>query len=261
MQPSNEEWFTPLRRERLRNEIGAILFTLIAGGIERYALEAWVKKEVAQEVRWDPEKERRLVKRLLKKLSIEQEEFEQEANHPAMVMKLLIPEAVQAWSTRHWSGELESLFLAQKEQLDQVALNLIVVTDSALARELYHRLHAQEDSWEQLARQYSEDQSAMKGGLYPLQYVGDLPYGLNTHIKGLRVGEIAQPGRLGDRTALVCVREFRAARFSQMNRRRLLKNQFKTWLAEAVSYALSILNSDYTEPCAVLTDGGKVTCS
>ena len=84
-------------------------------------------------------------------------------------------QALLAWAEYQWGHELESIYLARKSELDRMSLRMLRVSDAGLSMELYHRIRAEEASFEQLSWRYGEGPERLQGGLIKNQRLDDLP--------------------------------------------------------------------------------------
>jgi glycosyltransferase involved in cell wall biosynthesis/parvulin-like peptidyl-prolyl isomerase len=139
---------------------------------------------------------------------------------------------IEKFKQATWGNKLESYFLQQKQQFDRVIYSMIRIRDAAAAQELYFRLQEGEQSFSELARQYSQGSEAKTGGL-----IG--PVALNIpHPKLARILTVSQPGQLwppthlGDWWVIVRVEEFLSAQLDETMRQRLLDELFSSWLNE-----------------------------
>lgn len=131
-----------------------------------------------------------------------------------------------------WGHKLESYYLKRKAQLDQAVYSLIRLKEPGIAQELYFRIQEQEQSFGELAHQYSQGREAQTGGL-----VGPVELGtLHPHMA--RLLSISQPGQLWEPRALeewqviVRLEQLLPAQFNEFMRQRLLNELFEGWLHE-----------------------------
>ncbi|QSJ20491.1 peptidylprolyl isomerase [Nostoc sp. UHCC 0702] len=97
---------------------------------------------------------------------------------------------IEKFKQATWGQKLESYFLQYKSQLDKVIYSLIRTSDAEVAQELYFRIKAEEQSFAEVAKEYSQGQEAETGGL-----LGPVPLGqLHSAIAQKLV--ISQPGQL-----------------------------------------------------------------
>ncbi|MFM6010540.1 MAG: peptidylprolyl isomerase, partial [Dolichospermum sp.] len=64
-----------------------------------------------------------------------------------------------------WGGDINSYFFQRKPQLDKVIYSLITTSDVGIAQEIYFRIQEGEQSFADLAREYSQGPEAQTGGL------------------------------------------------------------------------------------------------
>jgi glycosyltransferase involved in cell wall biosynthesis/parvulin-like peptidyl-prolyl isomerase len=146
---------------------------------------------------------------------------------------------IEKFKQATWRNKLESYFLQQKQQFDRVIYSLIRTQDAAVAQELYFRLQEGEQSFSEIARQYSQGAEAKTGGLMG-------PVALNIpHPKLARILTLSQPGqllpptRIGEWWLIVRVEEFLPAQLDETMRQRLLDEFFSSWLNEQLQQQTS----------------------
>ncbi len=162
------------------------------------------------------------------------------ARHPSIP-----PEQLEALATRGlriekfkqatWGHKLESYFLSCKSQLDKVIYSLIRTKDMGVAQELYFRIQAGEQSFAELAREYSQGPESQTGGLIgPVELSTPHP----TLAKMLRVsqpGQLWPPMHLGEWVAIARLEKFIPAQLDEPMRQRLLNELFADWLQEQLN--------------------------
>lgn len=146
---------------------------------------------------------------------------------------------IEKFKQATWGHKLESHFRQLKPKLDQVIYSLIRTRDADVAQELYFRLIEGEQSFAELARQYSEGAEAQTGGL-----IG--PVALSTpHPQLARILAISQPGQLsppihlGDWWVIVRLEKFIPVRLDESMQQRLLNELFSSWLKEQLQQQAS----------------------
>jgi parvulin-like peptidyl-prolyl isomerase len=125
---------------------------------------------------------------------------------------------------------LESLFLQQKQDLDQVTCKLLRVAHPGLATEIYHRLLNQEASFEQLSMQFGVGPERFHGGLLKRQYVKDLPKGLGQLLVHLDSGELMKPLKFSNKFVVLQLIERIAAVFDESTKQLLLSKELQNWI-------------------------------
>ncbi|MTJ14570.1 glycosyltransferase [Anabaena sp. UHCC 0187] len=137
---------------------------------------------------------------------------------------------IEKFKQATWETKLESHFRQLKPKFDQVVYSLIRLRSPEVAQELYFRLVEGEQSFAELAKQYSQGAEAQTGGLMG-------PVALSTpHPQLARILSVSQPGqllpptKLGDWWVIVRLEKFISARLDEPMRQRLLNELFSTWL-------------------------------
>jgi parvulin-like peptidyl-prolyl isomerase len=144
---------------------------------------------------------------------------------------------IEKFKQATWEHKLESYFLKRKGQLDKVIYALIRTKDMGLAQELYFRIQEGEQSFSELARDYSLGMEAQTGGL-----IG--PVELSTaHPTLARMLAVSQPNQLwpplplGEWFVIVRLEKFIPAQLDESMRQRLMNELFTTWLQEQLLQA------------------------
>jgi parvulin-like peptidyl-prolyl isomerase len=138
-----------------------------------------------------------------------------------------------------WGHKLESYFLTQKAQLDRVTYSLIRIRDMALAQELYFRIKAKEQSFAEIARQYSQGPEAQTGGLIgPAPLTQPHPQ-LVAKLRASQPGQLLPPSRLGEWIVIVRLEQIVHAQLDDSTRKKLLNHLFQEWLQASLEQTLS----------------------
>jgi glycosyltransferase involved in cell wall biosynthesis/parvulin-like peptidyl-prolyl isomerase len=139
---------------------------------------------------------------------------------------------IEKFKQATWASKLETYFLKRKSQLDEFVYSLIRLQDADMAKEIYFRLQESEQSFPQLAEQYSQGPEARTGGL-----IG--PVGLsNAHPKLAQLilnsepGQLMPPTQIKDVWVIVRLEKFLPAQLDEPMRQRLLNELFASWLNE-----------------------------
>ncbi len=146
---------------------------------------------------------------------------------------------IEKFKQATWGNKLESHFGKLKPKLDQVAYSLIRTRDAAVVQELYFRVLEGEQSFAELAKQYSQGSEAETGGL-----IG--PVAMSTpHPHLARILSVSQPGqllpptRIGDWWIIMRLEKLIPARLDEPMRQRLLNEMFSSWLKEQLQQQTS----------------------
>ncbi|MGA9378411.1 MAG: peptidylprolyl isomerase [Phormidium sp.] len=139
---------------------------------------------------------------------------------------------IEKFKVATWGQNLETYFRQRKSELDQYVYSLIRVRDGATAKELYLRLKEGEQTFAELAKQYSEGVEAKTGGL-----IGPVPLSLSHPklgqiLKASQVGELVPPSAIENIWIIVRVEKFIPAQFDEQMQQNLLDELFENWLKE-----------------------------
>lgn len=154
----------------------------------------------------------------------------------------ITPERLEALATRElkiekfkqatWGSKLESYFLSYKSKLDKVVYSLLRTNDVGVAQELYFRIHAGEQTFAELAREYSQGPEAQTGGIIgPVELSMPHP-DLAKMLSISQPGQLWPPTRLGEWLVIVRLEKFIPAQLDESMRAGLLNNLFEAWLTE-----------------------------
>jgi parvulin-like peptidyl-prolyl isomerase len=155
---------------------------------------------------------------------------------------------IEKFKRATWGNKLESYFLSRKGQLDKVIYSLIRTKELEVAQELYFRIQEGEQTFAELARQYSLGPEAQTDGL-----IG--PVELSTpHPSLARLLGVSQPGQLwaptqiGEWVVIVRLEKFIPAQMDDGMQQRLLQELFQKWLQEQISQLSAQIQPPQPQP-------------
>jgi parvulin-like peptidyl-prolyl isomerase len=140
-----------------------------------------------------------------------------------------------------WGAKVNSIFLERKPQLDRVIYSLICTKDFCVAQELYFRIKEGEQSFDELAREYSQGPEAQTGGLIGPVEFGSINANLAKILLVSDAGQVQTPTVIGDWIVLVRLEKLLPAKLDESVQQRLIDESFSKWLEEAVSQQISTL--------------------
>lgn len=140
---------------------------------------------------------------------------------------------IEKFKQTTWGHKLESHFLERKQELDRVIYSLLRTKDQDIAQELFFRISDGEQSFAEVAQQYSEGSEAETGGLVGPVELGTLHTKLAELLYTSRVGHV-QPFGLGEWCMIVRLEKHIPAQLDDQMRQRLLQEKFDAWLQEQV---------------------------
>lgn len=142
---------------------------------------------------------------------------------------------IEKFKQQKWQHKLESYFMQRKDELDQVIYSLLRTQQKDLAQELFFRIQENEQSFTEIAYLYAEGTEAETGGLLGPIELGQLHPQLANLLRTTQVG-IVEPLSLGGWCLLVRLEKFIPAQLDDAMRRRLLQEQFESWLQEQLHH-------------------------
>ena len=149
---------------------------------------------------------------------------------------------IEKFKQATWGHKLESYFLNRKSQLDRVIYSLIRTQDPGIVQELYFRILEGEQTFADLAREYSQGPEAETGGLIgPVELSTPHP-AISQMLRLSQPGQLCPPTRLGEWFLIVRLEKFFPAQLDNPMRQRLLNECFSTWLSEQLNQQLAHLS-------------------
>ena len=152
-----------------------------------------------------------------------------------------------SWAESQWGSKLESLYLSNKDYLDQLSCKVIRLEDKYFAYELYHRIKACEITYDQASFNYGKEPERSRSGQFALQPLSSLPQKLVKPLLSLKSGGILKPVSYGSEFAIFQLIEWVPASFDDESKLLLLKLQLNTWLDESVTAIIEYINSKMTD--------------
>lgn len=142
---------------------------------------------------------------------------------------------IEKFKYREFGIRINSYFLECKAKLDRIIYSMIRVDDEDLGQELYFRLQEGEQSFEELARKYSQGPEAETGGLIGPVQLSSIPP------KATETLSIIEPGQLcplifwGQWTIILRLEQFIPAKLDESTFQLLLDQLFEAWLVEELN--------------------------
>jgi parvulin-like peptidyl-prolyl isomerase len=137
-----------------------------------------------------------------------------------------------------WGRKTESHFISRKDRLDRAIYSLIRTNDLGIAQEIYFRLIDGEQTFEEVARKYSQGAESQTGGLIgPVELSTPHP-AISKLILTSPPGQICPPIRLEQWYVIVRPEQLIPAQFDDAMRERLINELFNLWLQEEMKKAM-----------------------
>lgn len=139
---------------------------------------------------------------------------------------------IEKFKQATWGDRIDSDFLKRKRQLDRAIYSLIRTQDIGLAIELYFRILEGEQTFAELARQYSEGAEADTNGLVgPIEF-GNLNPNFAEFLYSCAPGKVQPPVGFGGWQLLLRLEKIVPAQLDESMRQHLLQDKFDAWLKE-----------------------------
>ncbi|MBW4510516.1 MAG: peptidylprolyl isomerase [Scytonematopsis contorta HA4267-MV1] len=129
-----------------------------------------------------------------------------------------------------WSGDIDSYFRQRKPQLDRVVYSLLRTNDIGIAQEFYFRIIEGEQSFTQLAREFSQGPEADTDGLVGPVELQSIHPTLARVLSSVQPQQLVPPTQVGEWVILMRLEKLLPAQLDSMMRQRLLNERFQTWL-------------------------------
>ena len=139
---------------------------------------------------------------------------------------------VEKFKQLTWGKKLESYFFQSKAKLDKVIYSLLRTQDIGIAQELYFRIQAKEQTFAEVARQYSQGPEAQTGGLVGPVELSQLHPAMAQLLSNNQPGIVLPPNRIGEWIVIVQLEKFIPAQLDEPMRMRMLNELFENWMNE-----------------------------
>ena len=145
-------------------------------------------------------------------------------------LTVIRPLKIKKFKQQTWGNQLESYFWQRKSDLDLAIYSIIKVKDEGLAQELFLRILDKEQTFSEVAKQYSVGIEAYTGGMMTPANIGRLPRYLNQILKSLKPGQIYRPIALDNCFAIVRLEQIIPAKLNPPTAQSLLNELFEAWV-------------------------------
>jgi parvulin-like peptidyl-prolyl isomerase len=139
---------------------------------------------------------------------------------------------IEKFKRATWGDKLESHFLSRKRELDKVIYSLIRVKDIGVATELYFRIQEGEQSFSELACEYSQGPEARTNGLVGPVELDKIPSNVAQMLYVSQPAQVWPPNCLGQWIVIVRLEQLIPAVLDEAMRQQLLNELFERWVQE-----------------------------
>ncbi len=139
---------------------------------------------------------------------------------------------LEKFKSQSWEALLESDFLEQKSQYDRYIYSLIRHSSAELIQELYFRVQEGEQSFAELATEFSQGGEAKTGGTVGPVAAANLHPALARILRNCKPGQLMPPKRIGELNLIVRLEHHLPAQLTEEVRQQLLEKRYQGWLNE-----------------------------
>jgi parvulin-like peptidyl-prolyl isomerase len=147
---------------------------------------------------------------------------------------------IEKFKLQTWGNRLESTFLNRRSQLDRAVYSLIRHKNPELLQELYFRIQEGEQSFSEIASQYSQGVEAQTGGMIGPVPLNKLPPAMAERLRNCRPQQMHPPFLLEEWFVILRLEKFVPAQFDESMQQLLLNQLFEEFL-QAQNVSLSSL--------------------
>ena len=145
--PLPQEWITSCRSQYLTTFINPVGAILKESGVLESVLSYWIVDEIIFEYN---------VKHNNFKFLADEKSDPSNQSQNNEDKKSSRLNSILLWSKDKWYHRIETLYLENKDKLDLISFKMIRVKSKEFAYEIYHRLKADEASFEELSLRYGQ---------------------------------------------------------------------------------------------------------
>ncbi|WP_181244037.1 peptidylprolyl isomerase [Chamaesiphon polymorphus] len=136
---------------------------------------------------------------------------------------------LQKFKELRWGDRVAAYFQTHQPQLDRVTISTIEVDDSFIANELFFRINADEQSFAEIALEYSQDAYRQTGGTIGPVFFRELSPKIGGVVRKLQPGELSIPLLMGGKYRLIRLDRLEPAQLNAQMHKLLLDELFTTW--------------------------------
>ena len=142
---------------------------------------------------------------------------------------------INKFKEKTWKNQVGSYFLQRKNQLDRVSYSLIRIKNSGLAQELYFRILEGEQTFGELAREYSEGAEADSNGFLGPIALGNAHPMIARKLSSSKPGQLSAPIKIDEWFVIIRLEKSMPAQLDAFMGQKLLHELFEMWLHEQMN--------------------------
>jgi parvulin-like peptidyl-prolyl isomerase len=141
---------------------------------------------------------------------------------------------LQKFKQVRWGDRVAEYFQSQQPQLDRVTISTLKIDDCSIAGELFFRIKAGEQSFAEIALEYSQDIYRQYGGKIGPVFFRDLSPAIGRVVRKLQQGELSVPISIGGSYRLIRLEQLEPAQLDDRMQKFLLDELFTTWVKSEI---------------------------
>ncbi len=147
---------------------------------------------------------------------------------------------LQKFKQAGWGNRVSEYFQLVQPQLQRVTYSILLVEDGLLAQELFFRIQSGEQSFAELAIEYSQDQTAPKGGLIGPILTKDIAPEIIQVLSQLTPGGLSPLFQLGHYYGFIRLNQILSSQLDESLSQVLLDQLFDNWIQTQLSQSPSL---------------------
>jgi parvulin-like peptidyl-prolyl isomerase len=160
-----------------------------------------------------------------------------------------------------WGHKVSGYYQSVQHQLYRVSYSILQVEDGLIAQEVFFRVQSGEQSFAELAVQYSQDPSAKKGGLVGPMLSRDLSPAIAQVLQQLSPGQLSPLFQIERNYGFIRLNELTPPQLDENMHQVLLDELFESWIQAQIANEFGADGdiSIGTEPAATRTSSSTYT--
>ncbi len=153
-----------------------------------------------------------------------------------------------------WGHKVSSYFQTIQSQLYRVSYSILQVEDGSLAQELFFRIQSGEQSFAELAVEYSQADSAQRGGLVGPILSREIPAALGQVLQRLAPGELSPLFRIDNCYGFIRLNDALPPQLDENMHQVLLDELFESWIKEQIATEIGTNGEISISPTTTLVE-------
>jgi parvulin-like peptidyl-prolyl isomerase len=150
-----------------------------------------------------------------------------------------------------WGHKVSGYYQTVQHQLYRVCYSILQIEDGSIAQEVFFRIQSGEQSFAELAVQYSQDPSAKKGGLVGPMLSRDLPPAVAQVLQQLAPGQLSPLFQIERNYGFIRLNELTPPQLDENMHQVLLDELFESWIQDQIASEIGTGDISFaTEPAA-----------